>query len=83
MGRTSAPKWTERVIDIDILLYDSIIMDTPSLTIPHPYMHLRNFVLVPCNEIMPDAVHPILHKNIGELLALCNDNLYVQLFHNE
>ena len=55
-------------MDIDIILYDDLVMDTPELTLPHPRMHLRRFVLEPLAEIMPDHVHPTLRKSIKHLL---------------
>jgi len=61
-------RWGPRTIDIDILLFDDMVLDTPDLKIPHPEMHKRAFVLVPLKEIAPKAVHPILNKRIAELL---------------
>ena len=67
-NREKESKWHERTIDIDILSYDDKILSIPNtLTIPHPYMHLRAFVLVPMLEIGENFVHPILKKNISEL----------------
>lgn len=57
-----------RLIDIDILFYDDVIIDSPPLVIPHPRLHHRGFVLVPLNDIAPDLVHPVLGKSISELL---------------
>ena len=58
----------DRIIDIDILLYGREIVKEERLTIPHPLMHKRMFVLQPLAEIAPEALHPILHKSIGQLL---------------
>ena len=53
-------------------------METPELILPHPRLHLRNFVLVPLAEILPQWEHPVLHKNMAELLADCPDRLEVK-----
>jgi dihydroneopterin aldolase/2-amino-4-hydroxy-6-hydroxymethyldihydropteridine diphosphokinase len=68
MGKLIHFKYGPRVIDIDILLCDDIIIDTKILKIPHPEMHKREFVLRPLCEIAPDVVHPVLNKSIRELL---------------
>ncbi len=73
LGRQKREKWAEREIDIDILLYNNVIISTPELQIPHPDMHNRRFVLIPLSEIAPDVVHPILKKRISELLIECKD----------
>lgn len=73
LGRVRFEKWGARVIDIDILYYDQLILQTDTLTIPHPYLHQRRFTLVPLTEIAPDFVHPILLKTTVELLADCAD----------
>ncbi len=73
LGRQKRERWAEREIDIDILLYDDIVLSTPELQIPHPDMHNRRFVLIPLSEIAPNAIHPIFKKSISELLIECKD----------
>ena len=72
MGRVRLRHWGERNIDLDLLLYEDVVMDTPELKLPHPDMQNRDFVLLPLAEIAPELVHPILQKSIEEL-----SNLYV------
>lgn len=60
--------YSDRVIDIDLLLYGDLVLDTPELKLPHPLMHERRFVMEPLAEIAPDLVHPILKKKMRELL---------------
>lgn len=61
-------KYHSRPMDIDLIFFNDEIIDTPDLTIPHPRMHLRRFVLEPLAEIMPDYRHPVMHKTVKELL---------------
>lgn len=61
MGRQPGPEWGPRLIDIDILLYDQESVETPDLTIPHPFLTERLFVLVPLLELDPDLQHPLTH----------------------
>ena len=69
LGRLPSVRWGPRRIDMDILFYDKLILATPELTIPHPHLHERAFVLVPLADLAPDLVHPVLGKSIGRLLA--------------
>lgn len=59
--------YEDRIIDIDILLYDNLILDQPKLTIPHPLIAKRDFVLIPIAELAPDLVHPVLGKSMAML----------------
>jgi len=67
MGRTRVQNKGPRTIDIDILLFDNDIVNSGNVTIPHPAMHQRRFVLEPLAEIAPEAQHPLLHKTIRAL----------------
>jgi 2-amino-4-hydroxy-6-hydroxymethyldihydropteridine diphosphokinase len=77
LGRDNKEKWAPRTIDIDILFFDDLKVESPILTIPHPQMHLRRFTLEPLREVAPDHVHPLLGKTIVELLDECADTLQV------
>ena len=65
--RSTAPPKGPRIIDLDLLLYGDVILQTPELTLPHPAMHERRFVLAPLSEIAPKMQHPTLHQSIAEL----------------
>ncbi len=62
LGREQSFHWGPRLIDIDVLFYDDLILKSESLIIPHPRLHERAFVLVPLADIAPDFVHPVLKK---------------------
>ena len=79
LGRERNEKWGPRTIDLDILLYDELITISDRLTLPHPRMHQRRFVLVPLAQINPNLFHPSLKKSVEELLRLCPDQSKVEL----
>ena len=78
MGRVRTVKNAARIIDIDILFFNSEIIKVKDLIIPHPEIQNRRFVLIPLVEIAGLILHPILKKNAQELLNICTDNLNVQ-----
>jgi 2-amino-4-hydroxy-6-hydroxymethyldihydropteridine diphosphokinase len=78
MGRKRTLKMGPRIIDLDILLIDELVIATGLLTLPHPALPDRKFALLPLNEIAPALVHPVLHKTIQQLLRECTDELNVQ-----
>ena len=67
MGRVRLRHWGERNIDLDLLLYEDVVLDLPRLRLPHPDMQNRDFVLLPLAEIAPELKHPTLQKTIWEL----------------
>jgi len=74
LGRVrGTQQYCSRTMDIDILFYDSSVFNQDGLTIPHPRMHLRKFVLVPMCEIAPNFIHPLINKSIADLLKICSD----------
>jgi 2-amino-4-hydroxy-6-hydroxymethyldihydropteridine diphosphokinase len=79
LGRIRTENRNEsRTVDIDILLFNNEVINTPSLIVPHPRMHLRQFVLKPLNEIAGDIIHPVQKKNIRQLCMDCPDQLTVK-----
>jgi 2-amino-4-hydroxy-6-hydroxymethyldihydropteridine diphosphokinase len=74
VGRTPSRRWGPRVIDVDILAYDALVLDTEALTVPHARLHERAFVLVPLAELDPGWMHPRLRRTARELLAALPDD---------
>jgi len=81
MGRQrTGTRWEDRIIDLDLLLFDDRVIDDPLLEIPHPELHKRRFVLTPIYEIAPRVVHPVLGVSMAELLARVEDEKPVRPF---
>ena len=80
MGRERFEKWGERLIDIDILYYNDLVIEEENLNIPHPEIQHRRFTLIPLVEVAPDFLHPVLLRNNAELLQMCKDSLHVKIF---
>ena len=81
MGRQRNQKYDPRIIDIDILFYNQEIINIHHLTVPHPEIQNRKFVLIPLNEIAPEYIHPIFKKTVNQLLGECSDPLEVNKFN--
>ena len=78
MGRRRIQKWGPRSIDLDLILFDQVILDHPDLTLPHPHMAERAFVLIPASEVAPNWRHPLTQQSLRELLEHCPDPLSVR-----
>lgn len=78
LGRDPDCRNTSRTIDLDLLFYGQRVMDTPRLTIPHPRLHQRRFVLAPMAELAPDWVHPQQHQTVQALLDNLTDSQHVR-----
>lgn len=79
LGRVRFKKWGERVIDLDILFIDELVINEKQLSVPHPRLHERRFTLIPLMDIMSNYRHPILNQKIQDLLSHCSDKLEVQV----
>ena len=78
LGRRDKNMKKPRTVDLDLLLFGSIVYNTEFLTVPHPRMHERRFVLVPLNELAPHAVHPLLRRDIKQILGETKDDSAVK-----
>lgn len=82
-GRTrDNSNYQDRTIDIDILFYNDMVINTEHLIIPHPLIHKRKFVLFPLHEIAPEFIHPVINIPIKDVLLNCNDPLKVELYND-
>lgn len=77
LGRQRELKWGQRTLDIDILFYNDMVIDSEELKIPHPHLQNRRFALIPLNDIAPNLVHPMLKQSVATLLMHCPDQLPV------
>ncbi len=77
LGRSSENRNTARTADLDILFFGKMKLESELLTLPHPRLHLRKFVLCPLTEICPDLIHPTLNRTAADLLATCPDPSHV------
>jgi deoxyguanosine kinase len=80
--KTVTDTYSSRIIDIDIISYNSEVLDTEALVLPHPQLQHRNFVLEPLQEIAPEWVHPILHESVTALLQKCTDDSAIKVVAN-
>lgn len=82
IGRSREPRsgYVSRIIDIDLLYYDRLIINLPHLIIPHPRLHQRRFALIPLVEVLPDFVHPVLNQTHRELVDQLQDSGRISLF---
>jgi len=78
IGRIRNEKWGERIIDIDILFFNDMVIEKEGLCVPHIHLHKRNFVLLPLQEIAPEFIHPKYQKTISELKQECRDSEKVE-----
>ncbi len=80
LGRVRYERWGARVIDIDILFFGDLVIDSARLTVPHPRLHERRFTLIPLQELVPHYIHPIFTKSVSNLLSECPDESDVHIY---
>ena len=78
MGRDRIEKYGPRIIDIDIIFFNHQVIKEDGLTIPHPEMAKRRFVLEPLNQVIPAYIHPVYYKTVSEMIYQCDDTLPVK-----
>ena len=78
LGRQRTIKWGPRTLDIDILFFNNDVIDAGEITVPHPYLQDRKFVLLPLADIASDYQHPVSGKTVSQLLAECTDSLEIR-----
>jgi len=83
LGRTRELRWGNRTMDIDIIYFDDLVYQDEALTLPHPMLAERNFVLVPLVEILPDLIHPVFQLSQKELLHVCKDVSKVNVYRRD
>lgn len=82
-GRVRTQKYTDRLVDIDILFYGGLILNDSELQIPHPHLHKRLFAMKPLVELMPDLIHPVFLKSCKVLLDECSDKSICRWYHGK
>jgi len=80
LGRVRQDKWGARSIDVDLLFYGELVYESSDLTIPHPFISQRRFILAPLAEIAPDFIHPTLNISMRSLLQKCEDQSAIKVF---
>ncbi len=83
LGRKRSGVYTDRLMDIDILFYDNQLIIAEDLTIPHPRLHERLFILMPLNKIRPSLIHPVLKLSVKEMLDNCKDKTETNWFKSD
>jgi 2-amino-4-hydroxy-6-hydroxymethyldihydropteridine diphosphokinase len=86
LGRSRNPKkktYESRIIDIDILFFEDLIIRTKKLELPHPQLHKRKFTLIVLEELNKDFIHPVYQQAVSQLLLKCKDNLWVKKYVSE